>query len=89
MYIRAENLSFIYKGQEIKVDGEFRNLPEWIAGRPVKLIASADVSFNRLIPGMFMNEPSSSGKVTSKKTAFNLPGDLILDINFKIDSSQL
>ena len=46
--IRAENLSFRYKGQEVKVDGEFRNLPEWIAGRPVKLIASADISFNRL-----------------------------------------
>jgi hypothetical protein len=84
--IRAENISFSYKGQEIKVDGEFRNLPDWMAGRPVKLIATADVSFNRLIPGMFMAEPSSSGAVTSKKTALNMPGDIILDINFKIDS---
>ena len=84
--IRAENISFSYMGQEIKVDGEFRNLPEWIAGRPVKLIASGDVSFNRLIPGMFMAVPSSSGAATSKKTALNMPGDIILDINFKIDS---
>jgi len=50
------------------------------------LIASADVSFNRLIPGMFMAEPSSSGTPTSRKTALNMPGDIILDINFKIDS---
>ena len=84
--IRAENISFIYKGQEIKVDGEFRNLPEWMAGRPVKLIASADVSLNRLIPGMFRTDPSSTGNTNSKKSAINMPGDIILDINFKIDS---
>jgi hypothetical protein len=84
--IRAGNISFSYRGMEIKVDGEFRNLPDWIAGRPVKLIASADVSFNRLIPGMFMAEPSSADAETPKKTALNMPGDIILDINFKIDS---
>jgi hypothetical protein len=84
--IRAENLSLIYKGQEIKVTGEFRNLPEWFAGRPVKLIASADVTFNRLIPEAFLTEPSTSALKDSKKTAINMPGDIILDINFKIDS---
>ena len=84
--MRAENISFIYKGQEVKVDGEFRNLPEWVAGRPVKLVASADVSLNRLIPGMFRSDPSLTGKTNQEKTALNLPGDIILDINFKIDS---
>jgi hypothetical protein len=84
--IKAKNLSFIYKGQEIKVDGEFKNLPEWMAGRPVKMIASADISFNRLIPKMFLTETSASGTAISEKTAFTMPGDIILDINFKIDS---
>jgi hypothetical protein len=84
--ITAKNISFIYKGQEVKVDGEFRNFPEWFVGKPVKLIASADVSFNRLIPGMFRTDPSLPGKTNQGKTAINMPGDIILDINFKIDS---
>lgn len=84
--IRAGNLSFIYKGQEIKVNGEFRNLPEWFAGKPVKLLVSADVAFNRLIPEAFLTEPSTSAMTASKKTAIKMPGDIVLDINFKIDS---
>jgi len=84
--IIAENLRFLYKKQNILVDGEFRNLPEWLAGKPVKLIASADVSFDRFIPEALMNGTSSSEKNSSGKTAFSFPGDLILDINFKADS---
>jgi hypothetical protein len=80
-FIIARNLSFTYKGQEIKVDGQVKNLPDWFAGRPVKLIASADVSFNRLIPETFVKESPSS-----EKTVINMPGDLILDLHFKIDS---
>jgi hypothetical protein len=85
-YITAENLNFSYKGQKIKVDGEFRNLPEWLAGKPVRLAAVAAVSFNRLNPEAFMNNLSSSEESASVKTAYNLPGDLLLDIDFKIDS---
>lgn len=83
---RAGNLSFIYKGQKIKVDGDFRNLPEWMAGRPVQMTASADVTFNRLIPEAFLKKAPSSGSVAARKTAINFPGDIVLDINFKIDS---
>jgi hypothetical protein len=81
--IKTTSLSFIYKGQRIKVDGEFKNLPEWLTGRPVKLIAMADVSFNRLIPEAFMKTTSSAKQKTS---SFTFPSDLILDINFNIDS---
>ncbi|MCX6254350.1 MAG: hypothetical protein NTV31_07725 [Bacteroidia bacterium] len=84
--IHVKNFQFRYKGQIIKVDGEFRNLPEWFAGRPVQLIASADVSFNRFIPEVFLRDSASSDKSNRNKTAFTLPGDIILDINFKIDS---
>ena len=49
-------------------------------------MASADVSFDRFIPEAFMNNTSSSEKNSSGKSAFSFPGDLILDINFKIDS---
>jgi len=84
--IRAKNLAFTYKGQNIKIDGEFKNLPEWLSGRPVKMIATADVSFNRLIPEAFFPDSQPSGKTAPKQKAFSLPGDLFLDINFRIDS---
>lgn len=85
-YITAEKLNFSYKGQKIKVNGEFRNLPEWLAGKPVRMAAEAAVSFNRLNPEAFMNSLSSSEESSSEKTGYNLPGDLLLDIDFKIDS---
>jgi len=85
-YITADNLNFSYKGQKIKVNGDFRNLPEWLAGKPVRMAAEAAVSFNRLNPEAFMNSLSSSEESSSVKTAYNLPGDLVLDIDFKIDS---
>jgi hypothetical protein len=84
--IRAKNLQFIYKGQRIKIDGEFTNLPEWLAGRPVRMVASADVLFDRLIPEVFLNDTLSAGSSNRNKTAFSMPGDIELDINFKIDS---
>ena len=53
--VRARNFQFIYKGQKITVDGEFRNLPEWLTGRPVQLIATANVTFSRFIPEMYFS----------------------------------
>jgi hypothetical protein len=84
--IIAKDLGFIYMGQGLTVDGEFRNLPEYLAGKPVSLIASANVSFTRLTPEMFVKNSYISDKPTLKKSAFILPDNLILDINFKIDS---
>ena len=84
--ILAKNLRLTYKGQRISVDGEFRNLPEWLNGRPVQMIATADVYFDRLIPEVFLQVSPSTGTTEQKRKAFNLPDDLILDINFKIDT---
>ena len=84
--IQAKNLRFNYKGQNIGINGEFRNLLQWLDGRPILLGANADVSFSRLIPGAFLKESDSSEKSSLRKTAFNLPDDMVLDINFKIDS---
>jgi hypothetical protein len=85
-YITAENLKLSYKGQKIKVNGEFRNLPEWLAGKPVKMAADAAISFSRLSPEAFMSSSNPSGESSSIKKAYNLPGDLILDIDFTIDT---
>jgi len=84
--ILAKNLRLTYKGQRISVAGEFRNLPEWLNGRPVQMIATADVYFDRLIPEVFLQVSPSTGTTEQKRKAFNLPDDLILDINFKIDT---
>ena len=84
--IRASNFQFDYKGQKIKIDGEFINLPEWFTGRPAKLIATGDVSFDRFIPEVFIKNLTSGDSSNIKKAAFALPDDVILDINFKIDN---
>ena len=86
--ILAKDLKLLYKGQRISVNGEFRNLLHWLDGRPVQLIAIADISFNRLIPEAFLKNTSVTAAPVSKKTAFNLPDDMVLDINFKIDSMK-
>jgi hypothetical protein len=83
---KAKNLSFTYKGQKINIDGDFSNLPEWLAGKPVQMSASANISFDRLIPGIFLRDSSLSDGSAQNKTAFSLPDDIKLDINFKIDS---
>ncbi|MEI6049473.1 MAG: AsmA-like C-terminal region-containing protein [Bacteroidota bacterium] len=84
--IRARNFQFTYQGQKVKVDGEFRNLPEWLSGMPVQMNASADVSFSRLKPELFLKNGFSSDASAKNITAFTLPDDIILDINFQIDS---
>lgn len=84
--ITARSLKFIYRGQRISVDGEFRNLLKWLAGKPVLMGAKADVSFSRLIPEAFFPESASSKRNSARKKAFKLPDDLDLDINFRIDS---
>jgi hypothetical protein len=84
--VRANNIQFNYRNQDIKIDGEFRNLPEWLAGKPVLMSATADVSFNRLIPEAFLKTSDGSSVSERNHNAFNLPGDILLDINFTIDS---
>jgi hypothetical protein len=82
--INAENLQFIYKGQKIKISGAFVNLPEWIAGNPVRLRANASLEFRMFNPETFLSPQSDD--LSSKHKAFLLPDDLDLDITFKIDS---
>jgi hypothetical protein len=84
--IKANNIQFNYKGQNIKIDGEFKNLPERISGRDIQMSAVADVSFDRLMPEVFFNDTPVPVKTPHKPKALNLPHNLLLDINFRIDS---
>ena len=65
--IVAKDLKFLYKGQRISVDGEFRNLLQWLGGRPVQLMAIADISFNRLIPEAFLTNISGTAPRLQRK----------------------
>ncbi len=85
-YIQANKIRLKYKDQNIAINGEFYNLPEWLTGRKVTMTAKADVTFDRLIPDAFLPGGTVSAESHRKKKAFNMPGDLKLDINFKIDS---
>jgi hypothetical protein len=86
--VMARNLSMIYKGHKITVNGDFINLTEWIAGRNVTLNADADIHFNKLDPLIFSAGKGSESKKTEtgRQTAFKMPGDLRLDIRLKTDS---
>lgn len=85
-YIQANKIRLKYKGQNIKINGQFQNLPEWLSGRKVVMIAKADVAFDKLIPEAFLTGGTVSAESYRKKEAFSMPGDMKLDINFKIDS---
>ena len=84
--IVAKNIQFNYKGQNIKINGEFRNLPEWITGRAVRMSGTADVSFDKLIPETFFSDSNGSDKSNSGKKGVSLPDDILLNINFRVDS---
>jgi hypothetical protein len=84
--IKANNIQFNYKGQNIKIAGEFKNLLEWLTGRAVRMTAKADLAVDKLIPEAFFSDSHNSDKSAHGQKAVSMPGDLNLDINFRIDS---
>ncbi|HBQ82515.1 MAG: hypothetical protein A2X05_08980 [Bacteroidetes bacterium GWE2_41_25] len=82
----AKNLNLNYRGQNIGINGEFVNLPEWLTGHLVLLKADADISFDRLIPETFVGKTQVSEANTAGNKTFSMPADMIFDINLKIDS---
>ncbi|MBA4321352.1 MAG: hypothetical protein C0408_00895 [Odoribacter sp.] len=80
-HLWADGFSFSYKGQRVRTDGEFTNLPAWLAGRPVFIKAVANVSIGNLIPSYFVQDSSSA-----KPSAIRLPEGVDLDINLSIDN---
>jgi molybdopterin-binding protein len=84
--LKTRMLKFVYRDQKIEVSGEFINLPEWIAGYPVRMQADADIHFDKLIPATFSGKSNNPGEAIVKKKAFTMPEDLLLDIRLKIDS---
>jgi hypothetical protein len=82
--VKASGLSFEYEDQEITVDGEFANLPEWLSNRPVTLVVDADVTFDRLIPEKFLKSASTDSKAGRQGSEAYFPGNMLLNIQLGI-----
>jgi hypothetical protein len=83
--IRAHNMKFSFRDQKFDLDGMFINLPEWLSGKSVILTAFANIKCDKLLPESFLSTSiTDSSKI--RKTAYSLPGDIVFDLNFKIDS---
>lgn len=82
--VYARSLKLTFRDHTFLLNGIFINLPEWLAGNPVTLNGTADVSCNKLVPIKLF--PSLADTTSKKSTAWYLPGDLILDLNLKIDN---
>jgi hypothetical protein len=76
---RTSGISLEFASQKIKLSGEFRNLPEWLAEKPLTLAANFNVSFDKFIAEEFMSK-----KENDASTEF--PQDIIATINFRSDS---
>jgi hypothetical protein len=87
--IMAENLDIRYKDHRFRLNGIFKNLPEWLAGRPEILIASAGIRCDHMVPELFFPSLNKSDTAAKRDKAFNLPGDIILDLDFNIDTFRL
>ena len=81
--LTAKDLTLDYRGQKIGIDGEFTNLPEWLAGHSVQLIADADFSFDNLVPETLALKKE---KKAGEKQVFTMPQDLLLTLRLKIDT---
>lgn len=82
-HLWTDDLSFSFKDQRVKIDGNFTNLPAWLAGEPVYIKAVANLSIGNLIPSYFIPDSSS---VSAKQTSFKLPDGVEFDINLSIDN---
>jgi hypothetical protein len=80
----AEDLVFTYKGNRFRVNGEFANLPVWLAGRNIKLKINADISAGNFNPKLFMADTSKISN--EEKSAFSFPQDIEARIRFKTDN---
>lgn len=85
--VTADSLQLTYKDHIIMIDGEFQNLPEWLAGKNVQMVASANVSSNRFFPEQLF-QSSNGNSVSLRNRSYSLPDNILLDLNFNIDTLQ-
>lgn len=84
--IIAENIHAGFKDHRFIVNGIFKNLPEWLAGRPGILVASAAIWCDRLVPELIFPSVYKSDNNLKRERAWSLPADIILDLKFNTDT---
>ncbi len=84
--VTADNLRFDYKDHKFVVNGIFKELPEWLAGKSAILIASASIRCGHLKPESLFPAASAADSSSEREKAYSLPTDIILDLNFAIDT---
>jgi len=84
--IDAKELKFNFRDHSMVINGSFINLPGWLLGDPAVLTGSATASCNKLIPELLFPASFSADIVSENKTGFRFPGDLVLDLKFRIDT---
>jgi hypothetical protein len=83
--VTAKDLKFSYRKQDFKLDGTFINLTGWLTGKPVILSADAALTAKTIRPEILF--PSLSD-TSSANTAYLLPRDIILDLDFAFDNLE-
>ncbi len=82
----ADNLRFDYKDHKFIVNGIFKELPEWLAGKPEILVVSASIRCGHLIPESLFPAASEADSSSIREKTYSLPKDIILDLDFVIDT---
>jgi hypothetical protein len=85
----ADNLQFGYKDHHFVLDGIFKELPEWLAGRPVILVASGSLKCDHIVPELLFQSSAETSAAQEKRNAFSLPADIIMDFDFAIDTLRI
>ena len=85
-HLWADNLAFTFREHRFKINGEFRNFPDWLSGKPVMTGATADVAIGDLKPSVLF--AGSSQDSLQEKRAVKLPAGMEMEINFRIDNFE-
>jgi len=83
----TDNFRLSLNGQDISFSGKLTNLPGWLAGFPVTLNGTASVSASSFRPERFMDTDKDPGdKTENTKAPLTIPADVMLDIDFRVDT---
>ncbi len=85
----TDNFRMTLNKHGIVLSGKFMNFPGWLAGCPVTLSGSANVSATSVRPELFMKEPAvteEKGKTAAAMAPLTLPDDVSLEVNFSFDT---
>ncbi|MFN8241334.1 MAG: AsmA-like C-terminal region-containing protein [Bacteroidales bacterium] len=80
----ADNMVFSVNDQRFRMDGEFANFPAWLAGKPVRIKANAEIWSENIEPEKFLSSADESGE--TGKRAIMLPAGMELNLKVRSDN---